>query len=239
MRLICHCTLLAAFILGAAPETLGAQPTEPRIELARALIQDREGLLSPRKLYEISADLFCRSYFAELRRDPEWGPNHATWSKMLPEFCAELVQLALPEGRSLEDYLQGELSKALTPAELSELDSRNSDPSVIAASLRLQKLGLNWAFVVQAQKPPGTAGLYSSLEREAARKTQTLLERTPEVDADVRSVFFYLDTPSFAKYHRAIGQAFMDTAGRLDASPQGKFAAFMRAWLIKVSEPAR
>jgi hypothetical protein len=240
MRVICHSALVAAFVLGAAPEVLRAQPTEPRIELARSLVQDRDGLLSPTKLYEISADLFCRSYFAELRRDAEWGPNHPNWSRTLPEFCTQLVQLALPEGRSLEDYLQGELSKALTATELSELDARNSDPAVVAASLRLQKRGLNWAFVVQAEKPPGTAGLFSSLEREAARRTaQTLLEKTPEVSADVRSVFFYLDTLSFAKYQRAVGQSFMNTAGRLDASPQGKFAAFMRAWHIKVSEAAR
>lgn len=240
MRTAFHFLLFVACVFVATPQALRAQPSEPRIEAARALVQGKDALLAPMRLYEMTADLFCRSYFIELRRDAEWGPNHPIWSRLLPEFCAELVQLALPDGQSLEGYLQAELAKELTQGELLDMGARNSDVAAIAASRRLQELGLNWIFVVQASKPPGTARLYSRAEREVAIRTaQILRDQAPEVSADVRSAFIYLDAPSFISYQRAVGQAFMSSAGRLDPRPQGRFAAFMRGWHERVGGQAR
>lgn len=128
-------------------------------------------------------------------------------------------------------YLQAELAKEFTQSELLDLGAKNSDAAAIGASRRLQELRLNWLFVVQAAKPPGTARLDSSAEREVATRTaQILRDKAPEVSADVRSAFIYLDAPLFTSYQRAVGQAFMNSAGRLDPSPQGSFAAFMRGW---------
>lgn len=228
-------------IFASASSDVRSQPSEPnRLESAKRLVRDNDGLLAPLQLYGLTADLFCRSYFVELRRDAAWGPNHPGWAQWLTGFCKDLVQLSLPEGSSLEEFLAHELAKGLTQAEIDQLDLRNSHPEVVAASSRLQGRGLSWAFVVQAERPPGTAGLYSSSERETAKRTAQLLnQEVSGVESDLRSVALYIGAPEFAKYQRVLGKAFMGSAGRLDSNPQGKFAALMRAWHAKVSEAAR
>jgi hypothetical protein len=233
--------VLALIVLGTTAGGVSAQaPEAVRLEAAQTLVREKDGLLTPVALFGLTADLFCRSYFAEVRRDAGWGPNHPNWGKWLPDFCQELVQISLPEGHSLEAFLVLELAKGLTEAELVLLHDRNSDPVVAAASSRLQRTGLNWAFVVQAERPPGTAGLYSSAERETARMTAQILRReVPSAEPDLRVVALYVGDPAFEKYQRILGQAFMNSAGRLDSIPQGKFARFMRVWHAKVSEPAR
>ncbi len=242
LLLMRQCTLVIALLLfGATAGDIKAQaPDDIRLEAAQTLVNDKDGLLAPVQLFGLTADLFCRSYFAELRRDADWGPNHPSWSKWLPDFCTELVQISLPEGRSLENFLALELAIGLTYPELVLLDARNSDPAVAAAALRLQGLGLNWIFFVQAERPSGTAGLYSSAEREAARRTVQILRReVAGVESDLRAVALYIGAPAFAKYQRTVGQAFMNSVGRLDSSSQGKLATLMRAWHYKIREPAR
>lgn len=155
-----------------------AQPLDPnQLRAAQEFVADRQGLLAPTQVFGLQADLFCRSYYVELRRDADWGPNHPNWERGRAQFCAELIGIALPQGLSLEAYLASELAKELSHSELSQLNERNSEPGVVAAAARLQEQGFGWHFFVQAERPPGTAGLYSSAERESARRTVQILRR--------------------------------------------------------------
>lgn len=230
-----------AFIIAASASYVQAQSLDGvRLEAARTLVNDKEGLLSPTQLFGMKADLFCRSYFADLRNDAVWGPNHPKWIKQLPDFCGEVLRIAMPEGQSVESYLEIELARGLTQTDLLDLNDKNSAPAIVAATSRLLGHGMSWTFVMQAERPPGVARMYSDAEREAARRTMQILRgELPGLEADLRTVASYIGTPAFSSYQRVMGQAFMNSAGRLDATPRGKFAALMAAWQANVSETAR
>ena len=199
-------------------------------------------VFGPTQMFNLTADLFTRSYFAELRAVPNWGPDHPAWARNLSSFSSEMLRLMLPEGVDLESHLSAELQRQLAREELSELAASISRPDFTRAADRLPEVGASWRDLVLVQSVMRAPKFYSSAEREQAKAVVSALrgevagERASLLKDDVKPIATFLGSPAFEKYQSALGNTFMASAKRLEETQEGRrgFESLMQRWHIRL-----
>jgi hypothetical protein len=230
----------APWILSAHAQSI-SEP-EPKHAISARLVSDKTLLLGPMQIYGLMADLFSRSYFAELGGSSPWGPNHGNWSKLLPAFTAELLQMAEPTGNGVGFFLSSELAQRLGQEELMALSSGLREPQANEAIRRLESMGFSLLFLIQAQAPAKVPQLYSAEEHKTAKRTAEILRANiPEIEAmrpDLKALATLMDTNTFTNYQRALGAAFKASAGQLEsnATKRTQFQAFLQRWRVKIRQ---
>ncbi|MCL4182660.1 MAG: hypothetical protein KJ011_04345 [Burkholderiaceae bacterium] len=238
--------LLALALASQFPQIHAQQPAAAIPQAPQPALMQAE-VFSPVQTFNLTTDLFARSYFAELRALPNWGPDHPLWARNLPSFSSEMRRLLLPQDVDLEAHLCAELQRQLTPEELLELAAVVSKPELMKSAARLEEIGASWSNLVLVQSVIRAPKLYSSAEREQAKRVVAALrgemasERTSTLADDLRTLASFLGSPHFQKYQTALGSTFMSGAKRLGETPEGKraFESLMRLWHVRLKNICR
>lgn len=197
---------------------------------------------NPRQMYGLMSDLFTRSYFADLRALPNWGPDHPAWSRHLPAFSEEMLTLLLPQGVALNAHLSRGLQQELTVKELSDLNAYVSRPEFIAAINRLEEGRLSWSNLVLIQTVIREPKFYSAAERAQAKAVVSSFqgevsgEREVALKAKLKPAAEFLASPAFLKYQSAVGRTFMADAKRMGETPEKQrgFELLMQRWHVRL-----
>jgi hypothetical protein len=233
--------LITGGVLDQTAEASDA-PSASSEEFARALVSNSDVLLSAADLYLVAADLFARSYFMDLRPYPSWGPNDARWATQYPLFLKTILANSLPMDTSLEVFLTSVLAQRMSSQELLELGAKFSHPRLRAAIGRLEGLGLNYRFMLLAERKPDVLRLYSSADQQAANRTIAVMRGAlPEIERlkpDLELLHELLQSRAFLRYQTVVSESFMETVGKLEGD-KGRFTRLMAIWKDVVAEPGR
>jgi len=198
---------------------------------------ERASAFNPTQMYGLTADLFTRSYFAELRALPNWGVEHLAWSRNLASFSSEMLALLLPISVTLEAHLSRELARQLTENELSELSTSITKPEIMAATGRLSDIGASWKNLVLIQMVQREPKFYSASERAQAKALVSVLRSEVAVEQVALKIALkplaeFLESSSFSVYQTALGNTFMADAKSIGEIPEKRrgFELLMQRW---------
>jgi len=234
-----------SLVVGGLLNQAASAPNTPDTlanEFALSLVSDPDVVAGPSELFLVSADLFARSYFMDLRPYPSWGPNDARWQKQYPVFLASVLANSLPNNAELEPFLASVLTQRMSAQELLELRAKASKPQFRAAVKRLGSLGLDLRFVLLAQRSPSVIRLYPLSDQKAARRTIELMAGAlPELEQakpDLEALRDFLESNAFKRCQSVVGEAFMQSVGQLEADTK-RFGALMSLWRSVLTDPPR
>jgi hypothetical protein len=233
-------TVSLCLALAQIPGAQAKEPAAPQTAVMQATVAN------PVQMFSLTADLFTRSYFAELKALSNWGPDHPLWETHLPSFQSELIRLLLPVGAELASHLSAELQRQLTPEELAELAAAVARPEFTSAAGRLQETGASWENLVLVTSIMQAPKLYSFMERQRAKAVVSALREEAQGDRarllkeDLRPLAALLGTQIFEKYQSALGDTFMAGAKRLGETPEGRraFESLMQRWHARLKTRA-
>jgi len=221
---------------GAAAKTQAA-----RYAIAKGLVNQPDRFFSPTQIFKLTADPFARMVFMEVRLGPDWGPDHPQWAPNYPAFRAEVLELLLPLGASLDDYLASTLAQALLSLELERLRDRFADPGLSRAIQRLDKEGLPWQTIMLSILMQQMPGYYSAAERasvaERLKKGFGRTRQTAELktlDKDLAPVGEFMDSPQFKQYFGVMGEAFLDRTRQLSKNYPQAVPRLVQQWRARL-----
>ncbi|MPS26398.1 MAG: hypothetical protein E2576_06935 [Alcaligenaceae bacterium] len=228
------------------PAMLRAQAVLDSTAQANALelSRKREGYIAPTQLFGLSADLFSRTYFAEVLPETKWGPDHSLWAPNLAAFKSDMVRLLLPPGVALDDYLADALVRGLSEDEVKALRREMESDDVHGAVRELTRIGLSWQVLVRAHTMQTESRYYSLAEQEQTRREMRLV-REHLIDTDsgtfkekVKPLAEFAGSDLFNKYVAVVNQAFMDGAKRVGNAEREKSAnsisVLLERWRVRL-----
>ena len=239
--------LLAPQILLALPLSLLSLPAssqdsdlKARTALAASILGDK----IQEDIEEAMAQATSRLLFSKLSPDPAWGPEHATWQKLLPAFTTEFKNLRNQLLPGSDDRLQTTLATALTQEELAEIDAMLKSTLSVEGDRLLRQHGIDRAFSLYMTAVTTMPALYSQAEKKAMRQKILKLKASegelaalkPRLEAALVSG----NTQAFDKYRQLLGSAISTSefVRRMDSDDSVKQAmsVFLTGWQARVMQ---
>lgn len=218
-----------------------AKTQAERYAIAKELVSRQDGFLAPTQVFKLMADPFGRAFFMDIRLGPDWGPDHPQWASHYPAFRAEVLELLLPLGTSLEDYLASTLAQSLLSFELERLRDRLADRGIARAVQRLQEEGLPWQNILLFMLMQQLPAYYSATEKEQVahllqkgfrRARNASQERA--LDRDIAPLAAFIESPQYQQYFRAMSDAFQDRALQVGKNYPQAFPKLVQRWRARL-----